>query len=65
MDIVPVLKAGFDLSWTPAVGGQCGACEKTGGLCGQFLFHSNISEEVLITGIDSSPGLHASIYSYS
>ncbi|KAM0845997.1 hypothetical protein ACQ4PT_055964 [Festuca glaucescens] len=32
--VVPALKMGFELSWTPAAGGDCGVCEKTGGLCG-------------------------------
>jgi hypothetical protein len=64
-DVVQALKDGFNLSWTPMVGGQCGACEKTGGLCGHYLFHSNISEEVLITGTATGLGLHASIYRYS
>jgi hypothetical protein len=33
--VVHALKVGFELTWRPAAGGECGACESTGGLCGQ------------------------------
>ncbi|KAM0846001.1 hypothetical protein ACQ4PT_055967 [Festuca glaucescens] len=33
-DVVVALRAGFELSWTPAAGGQCRKCEKAGGYCG-------------------------------
>jgi hypothetical protein len=32
--VVPALNMGFELSWKPAAGGECGGCEKGGGLCG-------------------------------
>ncbi|KAL5228989.1 hypothetical protein ABZP36_017254 [Zizania latifolia] len=32
--VVPALNMGFELSWTPWDGGECGDCEKAGGWCG-------------------------------
>jgi hypothetical protein len=34
-DILPALKAGFQVSWRLAAGGQCRNCENAGGFCGQ------------------------------
>jgi hypothetical protein len=32
--VVPALNMGFELTWRPAAGGECGSCEKAGGFCG-------------------------------
>nr|XP_020153072.1 LEAF RUST 10 DISEASE-RESISTANCE LOCUS RECEPTOR-LIKE PROTEIN KINASE-like 2.1 [Aegilops tauschii subsp. strangulata] len=32
--VVPALNMGFELSWRPEARGECGGCEKSGGLCG-------------------------------
>ncbi|XBI15154.1 hypothetical protein VPH35_057632 [Triticum aestivum] len=32
--VVPALNMGFELSWRPEASGECGGCEKSGGLCG-------------------------------
>ncbi|CAM0879007.1 unnamed protein product, partial [Alopecurus aequalis] len=32
--VIPALNMGFELNWRPAAGGECGGCEKAGGLCG-------------------------------
>uniref|UniRef100_A0A8I6WN44 Wall-associated receptor kinase galacturonan-binding domain-containing protein n=1 Tax=Hordeum vulgare subsp. vulgare TaxID=112509 RepID=A0A8I6WN44_HORVV len=32
--VVPALNMGFELSWRPETSGDCGRCEKSGGLCG-------------------------------
>jgi hypothetical protein len=33
--IVPALNMRFELRWTPAEDGECGQCERAGGLCGR------------------------------
>ncbi|KAG0536679.1 hypothetical protein BDA96_03G084500 [Sorghum bicolor] len=33
--VVPALNMGFELSWTPETDGECGQCERAGGLCGR------------------------------
>ncbi|XP_062194813.1 LEAF RUST 10 DISEASE-RESISTANCE LOCUS RECEPTOR-LIKE PROTEIN KINASE-like 2.1 [Phragmites australis] len=33
--IVPALNMGFELSWSPELHGECGQCERAGGLCGR------------------------------
>jgi hypothetical protein len=33
--IVPALNMGFELRWRPAADGECGQCERAGGLCGR------------------------------
>ncbi|CAD6232555.1 unnamed protein product [Miscanthus lutarioriparius] len=32
---VPALNMGFKLSWRPEADGECGQCERAGGLCGR------------------------------
>ncbi|KAL6627483.1 hypothetical protein ACP70R_031209 [Stipagrostis hirtigluma subsp. patula] len=32
--VVPALNMGFELSWRPEAEGECGRCERAGGLCG-------------------------------
>nr|CAB3472304.1 unnamed protein product [Digitaria exilis] len=33
--VVSALNMGFELSWRPVTDGECGQCERAGGLCGQ------------------------------
>ncbi|KAL6848220.1 hypothetical protein ACP4OV_022348 [Aristida adscensionis] len=33
--VVPALSMGFELSWRPEAAGECGRCERAGGLCGR------------------------------
>ncbi|CAL4977673.1 unnamed protein product [Urochloa decumbens] len=33
--VVPALNMGFELSWRPETEGECGRCERAGGLCGR------------------------------
>ena len=33
--VVPALYMGFELRWTPETDGECGQCERAGGLCGR------------------------------
>lgn len=33
--VVPALNMGFELRWAPAADGECGQCERAGGLCGR------------------------------
>jgi hypothetical protein len=33
--VVPALNMGFELSWRPETEGECGQCERAGGLCGR------------------------------
>ncbi|OEL31692.1 hypothetical protein BAE44_0007288 [Dichanthelium oligosanthes] len=33
--VVPALNMGFELSWRPEADGECGQCERAGGLCGR------------------------------
>jgi len=33
--VVPALNMGFELSWRPVADGECGRCERAGGLCGR------------------------------